>query len=251
MCILLPLPPLTKASIIPSSKPDNLRMNEPPPPPAAALITGGHGALAQALRAELEMQGWCVHAPGRNEMDVTNAKAVVAKFATLEKLDLLVHNAGGLCDASMAKMRDEDFDAVLQAHLRGAFLTARAALKLMLRRHAGHMVFIGSHSALTGPVGQANYAAAKAGLIGLAQSLAAEYGPRGIRVNVVLPGFMETPMSAPLLAHPEKRERVLAAHTLGCLNTPAHAARFIAFLHTLPHTSGQVFHLDSRITPWA
>lgn len=220
-------------------------------PPPTALITGGQGALASALRAELESQGWRVHAPGRAGMDVTDPAAVTRFIQPLEKLDLLVHSAGLLRDAPLVSTAPADFDTLLHTHLRGAFLTARAALRPMLRQRSGHLLFIGSHSALTGPAGQAGYAAAKAGLIGLSHSLAAEYGPRGIRSNVVLPGFLDTPMTAPLLARPEKRARILAAHTLGRLNTPEHAARFIAFLHTLPHTSGQVFHLDSRISPWA
>jgi 3-oxoacyl-[acyl-carrier protein] reductase len=170
--------------------------------------------------------------------------------ADLPRLDLLVHNAGFLRDAPLARMSEADFAAVLEVHLRGAFLCARAALRPMLRQGGGHLVFVGSFSALSGPAGQANYAAAKAGLIGLAQSLAAEYGGRGVRANVVLPGLLETPMSAPLLTDPERRRRALAAHTLGRFNTPAEAARFIAFLHSLPHTSGQVFSLDSRIHPW-
>ena len=87
-------------------------------------------------------------------------------------------------------------------------------------------------------------------MIGLAQSLAAEYGARNVRANVVLPGLMETPMSAPLLADPERRQQALNAHTLGRFNTPETAARFIAFLDSLSHTSGQVFNLDSRVHPW-
>ena len=215
-----------------------------------ALITGGQGALATALRAELEAQHWQVHAPGRDALDVTDAAAVRVGIDGLPRLDLLVHNAGFLRDAPLARMSETDFAAVLEVHLRGAFLCARAALRPMLRQGGGHLVFVGSFSALSGPAGQANYAAAKAGLIGLAQSLAAEYGARGIRANVVLPGLLETPLSAALLADPERRRRALAAHTLGRFNTPAEAARFIAFLHSLPHTSGQVFSLDSRIQPW-
>jgi 3-oxoacyl-[acyl-carrier protein] reductase len=215
-----------------------------------ALITGGQGALAKALRAELEAQQWQVQAPGRDALDVTEPASVRARVADLPRLDLLVHNAGFLRDAPLARMSEADFAAVLEVHLRGAFLCARAALRPMLRQGGGHLVFVGSFSALSGPAGQANYAAAKAGLIGLAQSLAAEYGGRGVRANVVLPGLLETPMSAPLLTDPERRRRALAAHTLGRFNTPAEAARFIAFLHTLPHTSGQVFSLDSRIHPW-
>jgi 3-oxoacyl-[acyl-carrier protein] reductase len=215
-----------------------------------ALITGGRGALATALRAELEAQHWQVHAPGRDSLDVTDPASVRAGIDGLPRLDLLVHNAGFLRDAPLARMSEADFAAVLEVHLRGAFLCARAALRTMLRQGGGHLVLVGSFSALAGPAGQANYAAAKAGLIGLAQSLAAEYGGRGIRANVVLPGLLETPMSAPLLADPERRCRALAAHTLGRFNTPAEAARFIAFLHSLPHTSGQVFSLDSRVQPW-
>jgi NAD(P)-dependent dehydrogenase (short-subunit alcohol dehydrogenase family) len=215
-----------------------------------ALITGGQGALAKALRAELEAQQWQVQAPGRDALDVTEPASVRARVADLPRLDLLVHNAGFLRDAPLARMSEADFAAVLEVHLRGAFLCARAALRPMLRQGGGHLVFVGSFSALSGPAGQANYAAAKAGLIGLAQSLAAEYGGRGVRANVVLPGLLETPMSAPLLTDPERRRRALAAHTLGRFNTPAEAARFIAFLHSLPHTSGQVFSLDSRIHPW-
>jgi len=215
-----------------------------------ALITGGQGALAKALRAELEAQQWQVQAPGRDALDVTEPASVRARVADLPRLDLLVHNAGFLRDAPLARMSEADFAAVLEVHLRGAFLCARAALRPMLRQGGGHLVFVGSFSALSGPAGQANYAAAKAGLIGLAQSLAAEYGGRGVRANVVLPGLLETPMSAPLLTDPERRRRALAAHTLGRFNTPAEAARFSAFLHSLPHTSGQVFSLDSRIHPW-
>jgi 3-oxoacyl-[acyl-carrier protein] reductase len=188
--------------------------------------------------------------PGRDALDVTEPASVRARVADLPRLDLLVHNAGFLRDAPLARMSEADFAAVLEVHLRGAFLCARAALRPMLRQGGGHLVFVGSFSALSGPAGQANYAAAKAGLIGLAQSLAAEYGGRGVRANVVLPGLLETPMSAPLLTDPERRRRALAAHTLGRFNTPAEAARFIAFLHSLPHTSGQVFSLDSRIHPW-
>lgn len=215
-----------------------------------ALITGGQGALATALRTELQAQHWQVHAPGRDALDVTDAAAVRAGIDGLPRLDLLVHNAGFLRDAPLARMSEADFAAVLEVHLRGAFLCARAALRPMLRQGGGHLVLVGSFSALSGPAGQANYAAAKAGLIGLAQSLAAEYGARGIRANVVLPGLLETPMTAPLLADPERRRRALAAHTLGRFNTPAEAARFIVFLHSLPHTSGQVFSLDSRVQPW-
>ncbi|SKA86256.1 3-oxoacyl-[acyl-carrier protein] reductase [Prosthecobacter debontii] len=218
------------------------------PCPPTALITGGGGDLAQAIRLELESQGWQVHAPTRTQMDVTDKTQVQAVMGALPRLDLLIHNAGVLSDASMLKMTESDFQQVLQVHLKGAFLTTQAALKLMVKQRQGHIVTIGSFSALSGPVGQANYAAAKAGLIAFTQSLAAEYGPRNIRANCVLPGFLDTRMTRDLLA--KHRPEVESRHTLGRLNTAEDAARFIAFLHTLENVSGQVFQLDSRIHRW-
>lgn len=219
--------------------------------PPVALITGGAGDLAMAVKAELEHQGWKVHAPGRLELDVTDKASVERTFASLQQLDLLVHAAGITRDALMLKMSEEDFSQVLEVNLKGAFLCSQAALKIMSRQRRGHLVHIGSFSALDGPAGQANYAAAKAGLIGLTQSLAAEYGRRGIRANCVLPGFLDTKMTRHLLQDEARARHILATHALGRLNTVQDAARFIAFLDSLPHVSGQVFQLDSRISPWA
>ena len=216
-----------------------------------ALITGGGGALAGAIREELEGQGWLVHAPNHAEMDVTVPKQVQATFRALDRLDLLVHNAGFTRDLTLAKMEAEAFDSVMEVHLRGGFLCSKAALKLMTRQRQGHIVHIGSFSACRGPIGQTNYAAAKAGLIGLTQSLAAEYGSRNVRANCVLPGFLDTAMTQPLLEIESSKQQVFATHTLGRLNTCRDAARFIAFLHTMEHVSGQVFQLDSRIRRWA
>ncbi|MEQ1752337.1 MAG: SDR family oxidoreductase [Prosthecobacter sp.] len=215
-----------------------------------ALITGGSGELAQAIRTELEAQGWIVHAPSHHEMDVTDKAQVQRVFSTLERLDLLIHNAGITRDALLIKMTEADFSDVLNVHLKGAFLCSQAALKIMVKQRQGHLIHLGSYSALSGPSGQANYAAAKAGLIALTQSLAAEYGARGIRANCLLPGFLDTKMTRHLLDDETHRQRVFAAHTLGQLSTAQDSARFIAFLHTMPHVSGQVFQLDSRISRW-
>lgn len=212
-----------------------------------ALITGGEGDLARHIRAELESAGWDVLAPGRAELDVLQPKAF---FAQIERLDLLVNNAGVFRDASLLKMTEEDFDAVLDVNLKGAFLCTQAALKLMSRQREGHIINIGSYSALSGPAGQANYAAAKAGLIALTQSIAKEYGSRNIRANCVLPGFLETKMTRHLIEDAAWKEQLLAQHTLGRLNTPQDAARFIVMLHSMPAISGQVFQLDSRIHRW-
>lgn len=220
-----------------------------PPGGPVALITGGAGDLARAIAAELAGHGLIVHAPGRAELDVTSAASVAGWFTRLAALDLLVCNAGLRRDQSVARMEPADFAAVLEVNLAGAFRAARAALALMTPRRAGHIVFVGSFSALSGPAGQSNYAAAKAGLIGLTLSLAREYGSRNLRVNCVLPGFLETRMTAALAD--DRRAEFRRSHALGRFNTPAAAARFVRFLHLeMPHTSGQVFSLDSRPRRW-
>ncbi len=211
----------------------------------AALITGGEGDLAQAIRARLEADGWTVHAPGKAVLDVTSSTSVNAFFAPLQRLDLLINNAGLIDDALIAKMSEEQWDRVLAVNLDGAFRCSRAALRLMVPQGAGHILNIGSFSALSGPAGQAAYAAAKAGLIGLTRSLALEHGPHNLRCNCVLPGFLETKMTRAVLD--KRRPEVLASHALGRLNTTTEAARFITQLDSFTHISGQVFQLDSRV----
>jgi 3-oxoacyl-[acyl-carrier protein] reductase len=220
------------------------------PSPPVALITGGEGELARAIQQELISQGWTVHAPGHLEMDVTSKDQVQQVIGNLGRLDLLIHNAGITRDRLLRQMSEADFSEVLAVHLKGAFLCAQAALPIMIAQGSGHLVQIGSFSAFSGPVGQTHYAAAKAGLIALTQSLAAEYGPLGIRANCVLPGFLRTRMTHSLLENEDQCRQVLAAHTLGRLNTVQDCARFIAFLDTLPAISGQVFQLDSRLSRW-
>ena len=217
---------------------------------SVAVITGGAGDLAQTLRRELETQYGNIHTPSRAELDVTSLVSTKTFFATLNRIDLLVLNAGICRDELLLKMDAAQFANVLDCNLTGAMRCAREALRLMAKQRAGHIVFISSFSALSGPVGQANYAASKAGLIALTQSLAKEYGARNIRVNCVLPGFLETRMTQNLDVG--KKESVRAAHALGRFNTVETVASFIAFLdRKMPHTSGQVFNLDSRIHRWS
>jgi NAD(P)-dependent dehydrogenase (short-subunit alcohol dehydrogenase family) len=210
------------------------------------LITGGEGDLARAVRGEFSRE--IVYAPGREEMDVRDEARVEAYFARLKHLDVLIANAGLTRDGAVVNLQSSDFDEVVDTNLRGAFLCARAALKLMVRQRSGHILLIGSRAAKHGTRGQSAYAAAKAGLVGLAQSLAKEYGARNIRCNVVLPGFLETKMTAGL--SPQRREEVQAEHALGRFNTVENAARTIGFLARLDHVSGQVFTLDSRMDRW-
>ena len=217
-----------------------------------AVITGGEGDLARALAGELQAAGFEVLAPGRSEMDVTSAHSVQTFFEhKVGAVELLINNAGITIDRKFSKLEELDFQAVLDVNLKGAFLVSQAALKLMSRQRAGHIINIGSFSALSGPAGQANYAAAKAGLIGLTQSVALEYGVRNVRANCVLPGFLATKMTQHLLADEGWTAQLLTKHALGRLNTVEDAARFITFLHSMPHVSGQVFQLDSRIRRWS
>jgi len=212
------------------------------------LISGGEGDLACALRKAFLDETTLVHAPGHKELDVRNEEQVTAYFSRLSQLDVLIANAGLTRDNTVTRLTSDDFSDVVDTNLRGAFLCARAALKMMLPQRSGHIILIGSRAARYGTHGQSIYAAAKAGLIGLAQSIAREYGPRNIRCNVVLPGFLETRMTASL--SPQRREEVRQEHALGQFNTVENAARFIAFLTELNHVSGQVFTLDSRIDSW-
>jgi 3-oxoacyl-[acyl-carrier protein] reductase len=178
-------------------------------------------------------------------MDVADASSVAAWFAAREVPELLVCAAGVTRDGPLARMTEAEWDEVVAVNLSGAARCARAVVKGMCRRKSGHIVFISSHSALHPPVGQAAYAAAKAGLLGLAKSLARESGGFGVRVNAVLPGFLETRMTLGVPAG--RRGEVLAEHVLGRFNGVAEVAGFVHFLHeSLPHTSGQAFALDSR-----
>jgi len=210
------------------------------------LVTGGGGELARAVAERFRAAGWLVDAPGRPALDVADPAAAEAWLAGHETPDLLLCAAGSTHDRLLARMGESDWDLTMADNLTGAARCARAALPGMARRGAGHVVFVSSWSAMHPPAGQAAYAAAKAGLLGLMRSLAKEAGPAGIRVNAVLPGFLETPMTRGLSQ--ERVEAVRAAHVLGRFNEPARVAEFLYFLETeLPHSSGQVFQLDSRI----
>jgi len=214
----------------------------------AAIITGGEGDLARCLEEKLSPCFESVYAPGREELDVCCEESVNAFFADVDEPELLICNAGMVDDALLAKMGERQWDDVMAVNLRGAFLCARAVARKMVKRRRGHVVFIGSFSGFSPHVGQANYAAAKAGLVAMAKSLAAELGGKGVRVNVVVPGWLETKMTRGV---PEdKIETARGMHALGAFNEPGAVASFIRVLHEeMPYTSGQVFHLDSRILP--
>lgn len=209
------------------------------------VITGGGGDLAGVVAARFRASDWRVEAPARRDLDVSRPGEVRRWFAEREVPELLVCAAGTTRDRLLARMDEADWDRVMADNLSGAAHCARAVSRGMVRRRSGHIVFISSYSALHPPPGQAAYAAAKAGLHGLARSLARELGPAGIRVNTVLPGFLETAMTREVT--PERVEAVRREHALGHFNQPQQVADFLHFLHTrLPHSSGQLFSLDSR-----
>jgi 3-oxoacyl-[acyl-carrier protein] reductase len=205
---------------------------------AEALARDGHDVAIGYLRDEAGARATAgvVEALGRRALlhraDVGDEAAAIAMVEAAEvglgPLDALVLNAGANRDALAIRMSAEDWNEAIRVNLSGAFFLSRTALRGMLRRRAGTIVAVSSIVALSGNVGQANYAAAKAGLIGLVRSLAREAGPRGIRVNAVVPGYIETDMTARL--EQRQREMVLAMTPLGRLGAPADVAGAVAFL---------------------
>lgn len=202
--------------------------------------------MGLAVAAAFSDPDWNVHAPGHNELDVTDPDAIRNYFDT-RPVDLLVCNAGITRDVPLMRMEENQWDDVFAVNYQGAADCAAAVLPGMIERGRGHIVFVSSYSALHPAVGQAAYGSAKAALFGLVASLAARHGASNVRINAILPGFMETRMTQ-TVSDPRKAE-ILADHVLGRFNTPAVVAKFIRHLHEdLPHTSGQVFQLDSRVS---
>ncbi len=216
----------------------------------AALVTGASGGIGAAIARVMHAQGAAVALSGTRRdalealagelgerayvcpADLRDPAAADALVAAAESaagpLHVLVNNAGMTKDGLALRMKDEDWATVLDVDLAAPFRLARAALRGMLRRRAGRIIGIGSVVGTTGNGGQANYAAAKAGLIGMSKSLAQEVGSRGITVNVVAPGFVETAMTAVL--PDEQKAKLLGAIPLGRMGRPADIAAAVAWL---------------------
>jgi 3-oxoacyl-[acyl-carrier protein] reductase len=231
-----------------------------------ALITGASGgigaAIAQALKARgaavaisgtrvealrrlAEALGAGTHVLGCDLRDAAATEKLVGDAeAAMGKLDILVNNAGLTRDTLAVRMKDEDWQTVLDVDLSAGFRLARAALKGMMKRRWGRIVGITSIVGVTGNPGQANYAAAKAGMIGMSKALAAEVASRGITVNCVAPGFIETPMTAALSA--QQKERLLNAIPAGRLGGPADVAAAVVFLASeeAAYVTGQTLHVN-------
>ncbi len=215
-----------------------------------ALVTGASGGIGGAIARALHAQGATVVLSGTRRdaldalglelgervhvcpADLRDAAAadtlIAAAEAAAGPLHILVNNAGLTRDGLAMRMKDEDWASVMEVDLAAPFRLTRAALRGMVRRRAGRIIAIGSVVGATGNPGQANYAAAKAGLAGMTKSLAQEVGSRGITVNLVAPGFIDTAMTEKL---PEAvRARLLAAIPLGRLGQPADVAAAVVYL---------------------
>jgi 3-oxoacyl-[acyl-carrier protein] reductase len=212
---------------------------------AKVAIVGREQARAAAVAAELSERsaGFACDVADGAQVEA----AIAAAESALGPIDILVNNAGLTRDNILLRLTDADWDAVLDANLKGAFHTTRAVIKGMMKRRAGRIVNITSIVGLTGNKGQANYAASKAGLIGFTKSVAKEYASRGILVNCVAPGFIETDMTAAL---PDAaRASLLEDIALGRLGRPEDVAGAVLFLASdlAAYVTGQVLVVDGGL----
>jgi 3-oxoacyl-[acyl-carrier protein] reductase len=217
-----------------------------------ATVLSGCGARVAVVGREKEKAEAAASALGGGALgfacDVSDSSAVAQLVADTESafgsLDILVNNAGLTRDNIVMRLKDDDWDAVLDANLRGAFATIRAASKGMMKRRWGRIINISSVVGLIGNKGQANYAASKAGLIGLTKSVAKELASRNILVNAIAPGFIETEMTDAMT--PEARKGLIDAIPLGRLGSPADIAHAVAFLSSdyASYITGQVLVVD-------
>jgi len=206
-------------------------------------------------RDELEKVADEVRAAGGEALvvtgDVTNSQdvdAVVKQVVSdLGRLDILVNNAGITRDGLILRMTDDQWRSVIEVNLTGAFLCSRAAAKVMLRQRSGCIVNMASVVGVMGNAGQANYAASKAGLIGLTKSMARELAPRGITVNAIAPGFIVSPMTDEL--SPEAKEKLFSMIPLGRLGTAEDVADAVAFFASpaASYITGQVLKVDGAM----
>ncbi len=231
-----------------------------------ALVTGSTRGIGRAIAEVLTESGARVAVVGRDQAkaaevalaigggaqgfsaDVGDPASVVALVEAVEaafgQVDILVNNAGLTRDNILFRIKDDDWDVVLDANLRGAFIAIRAASRGMMKRRWGRIINIASIVGITGNKGQANYAASKAGLIGLTKSVAKELGSRNILVNAVAPGFIETDMTAAMT--PEARTALSGQIPLDRLGSPKDIAGTVAFLASehAAYITGQVLVVD-------
>jgi 3-oxoacyl-[acyl-carrier protein] reductase len=212
---------------------------------AVAVAYGSNHDAAERVAAEVRASGVQAATLEADLADAEQAAALVARTVeALGRIDVVVNNAGLTRDNLALRMSDQDWRAVIDVDLTAAFVICRASLRPMLRQRWGRIVNVSSVSGVMGNPGQANYSAAKAGLIGLTKSLAREVGSRGITVNAVAPGFIETDMTATLDA--SMRERAVQSIPLERMGTAEEVAAAIAFLASpeASYVTGCVLHVD-------
>ena len=229
--------------------------------PRTILVTGGNRGIGLAIARAFQAAGEKVIITYRSggapegllgvQMDVTDSASVDAAFKEIEAahgtVDVLIANAGITKDGLALRMSESDFTDVVQTNLTGTFRVAQRALPGMMKKRSGRVIFIGSVVALLGSAGQANYSATKSALVGLARSLAREYGSRGVTFNVVAPGFVETDMTAVL---PDNlKEKYISQIPLGRFCSPEEVADVVSFIASpeAGYITGAVIPVDGGL----
>ena len=226
-----------------------------------ALVTGANRGIGLAVASTLAADGFHVVIGTRSgdaiagfdcvQLDVSSSQSVEDAFTLIENSwgvpEVIVCNAGKTKDALVMRMPDEDFSDVVDTNLTGAFRVAKRATKGLLKLKRGRLIFIGSVVALLGSAGQVNYAASKAGLVGMARSFARELGSRGITTNVIAPGFVETDMTADL--DQKRRDEIAESIPLARFSNAQEIANVVSFIASdkAAYITGAVIPVDGGL----